>query len=103
MATHRVCSTEDVYPDTMKAFPVGNRRVLVARVGDSWFAVDDVCSHSNASLALGDFDTDQLTVTCVLHGGAFSLETGAVVEEPTGGPLDTFSISIENNDVFVEI
>jgi 3-phenylpropionate/trans-cinnamate dioxygenase ferredoxin subunit len=103
MARHKVCGVSDLYPDTKKAFAVGDRRVLVARVGDRWFAVDDVCSHANASLALGDIDSDKLTLTCILHGGVFSLETGDVVEQPAGGPLDTFEITIENDDVFVEL
>jgi 3-phenylpropionate/trans-cinnamate dioxygenase ferredoxin component len=103
MARHRICAVSDVYPDTMKAFAAGDRRILVARAGDRLFAVDDVCSHANASLALGDMDTDKLTVTCILHGGVFSLETGAVVEQPAGGPLDTFEIFVENDDVIVEI
>jgi 3-phenylpropionate/trans-cinnamate dioxygenase ferredoxin subunit len=87
----------------MRAFPAGDRRVLVARVGERWYAVDDVCSHANASLALGDVDPDKKTVTCILHGAKFSLETGAVVEDPAGGPLDTFDITIKNDDVFVDV
>ena len=103
MAQYRVCNTADLYPDTMKAFAAGDRSVLVARVGERWFAVDNMCSHANASLALGDVDPDKLTVTCILHGAKFSLETGAVVEQPAGGPLDTFEITIENDDVFVKV
>ncbi len=103
MARHKVCAVSDLYPDTMKAFAAGDRRVLVARVGERWFAVDDVCSHANASLALGDIDRHKLTVTCILHGGVFSLETGEIVEQPAGAPLDTFEIFIENDEVFVEL
>jgi 3-phenylpropionate/trans-cinnamate dioxygenase ferredoxin subunit len=87
----------------MKAFGAGGRRVLVARVGEDWYAVDDVCSHAHASLALGDLDTESCAVTCVLHGGKFDLRTGGIIEMPAGGPLDTFEIFVEGDDVFVEI
>jgi 3-phenylpropionate/trans-cinnamate dioxygenase ferredoxin subunit len=87
----------------MKAFRAGGRRVLVARVGKDWYAVDDVCSHAHASLALGDLDLENKAVTCVLHGGKFDLRTGGVIEKPAGGPLETFGIFVEGDGVFVEI
>lgn len=49
------------------------RAICVARVGDEVFAVDDTCSHSDASLSEGDV-TD-FKIECWLHGAEFDLRT----------------------------
>jgi 3-phenylpropionate/trans-cinnamate dioxygenase ferredoxin subunit len=87
----------------MKSFDVDSRRVLVVSVGGKWYAVDDICSHAEASLAMGELDTEDLTVTCPLHGAVFELETGEGIEYPAVDPVDTFRVTIENGEVFVDV
>ncbi len=61
---------------TVKAVKIekDGRSICVARVGDEVFAVDDTCSHSDASLSEGDI-TD-FKIECWLHGAEFDLRTG---------------------------
>jgi nitrite reductase/ring-hydroxylating ferredoxin subunit len=103
MARHRICGVADVFEGEMKSFDIGNRRILVVNAGDKWYAVDDMCSHAEASLAMGDLDVDERTVSCPLHGGAFELETGEGIEYPAVDPIDTFTVTIENEEVFVDL
>ena len=52
--------------------------IVVVRLGDEVFAIEDSCNHAGASLAKGPVTDDQCIV-CPLHGYAFSLRTGALV------------------------
>ncbi len=103
MARHRICCVSDIIEGEMKSFDVNNRRVLVVKIGDKWYAVDDMCSHAEASLAMGVLDADDCTVTCPLHGGVFDLTTGEGIEYPAVDPVDTFEVTIEDDEVFVDV
>ena len=75
--------------------------VCVARVGDEVFAIDDTCSHSEASLSEGEI-TD-FKIECWLHGAEFDLRTGVALTLPANISLQTYAVKIDGNSVTVEI
>jgi 3-phenylpropionate/trans-cinnamate dioxygenase ferredoxin subunit len=77
------------------------KSVCVARVGDEVFAVDDTCSHSDASLSEGDV-TD-FKIECWLHGAEFDLRTGEALTPPAVAPLKTYEVHVDGDSVTVEI
>lgn len=76
------------------------RSICVARIGDEVFAVDDTCSHSDASLSEGDV-TD-FKIECWLHGAEFDLRTGEALTPPAVAPLKTYSVSVDGDSVTVD-
>lgn len=87
----------------MRAFEVDGESVLMARVDDTFYAVSDTCTHAEQSLSLGTLDAEELTVTCPLHGAVFELETGDVLEFPAREALRSYAVTVEGEDVFVEM
>jgi 3-phenylpropionate/trans-cinnamate dioxygenase ferredoxin subunit len=77
------------------------KTICVARVGDEVFAVDDTCSHSDASLSEGDV-TD-FKIECWMHGAEFDLRTGEALTPPAVAPLHTYGVHVDGNSVTVEI
>ena len=77
------------------------KTICVARVGDEVFAVDDICSHSDASLSEGDV-TD-FKIECWLHGAEFDLRTGEALTPPAVAPLHTYGVHVDGDSVTVEI
>lgn len=77
------------------------KTICVTRVGDEVFAMDDTCTHSEASLSEGDV-TD-FKIECWLHGAEFDLRTGEAITLPANIALETYSVRIEANSVTVEI
>jgi 3-phenylpropionate/trans-cinnamate dioxygenase ferredoxin subunit len=77
------------------------KSVCVARVGNEVFAVDDTCTHSDASLSEGD--VTGFKIECWLHGAEFDLRTGEALTLPANIPLQTYAVSIDGNAVTVEI
>lgn len=105
MTKCKICRAGDVYEGTMKAFDANGLRVLVANVDGKWYAVSDNCSHAGASLAVGDLDAENCTVSCLLHGAVFDLTSGESMEYPLtdAKPIATYSLSVEGDDVYIEL
>lgn len=76
------------------------RAICVARVGDQVFAIDDTCSHSDASLSEGEI-TD-FKIECWLHGAEFDLRTGEALTPPAVAPIKTYSVSVDGDSVTVD-
>ena len=77
------------------------KSICVTKIGDQVFAVDDTCTHSDASLSEGDI-TD-FKIECWLHGAEFDLRTGEALTLPATQPLATYAVKIDGNSVTVEI
>ena len=73
--------------------------ICVTRVGDQVFAVNDVCSHSEASLSEGDV-TD-FKIECWLHGAEFDMRTGEAVTPPATTPARKFHVHVDGEDVTI--
>ncbi len=94
-----------LYSELQQGKPVkvekDGKTICVARVGDEVFAVDDTCSHSDASLSEGDV-TD-FKIECWLHGAEFDLRTGEALTPPAVAPLHTYGVHVDGDSVTVEI
>jgi 3-phenylpropionate/trans-cinnamate dioxygenase ferredoxin component len=68
---------DDLKNGQMKAYTAGGREVLMAKVGDQFFATDNRCPHFGAKLAEGKLEGT--IVTCPKHASQFDLKDGHVV------------------------
>ena len=75
------------------------KSICVARVGDEVFAIDDTCTHSDASLSEGD--VTGFKIECWLHGAEFDLRTGEALTPPATSALKTFKVEVNGNQVVV--
>jgi len=76
------------------------RSICVTRIGEQVFAVDDTCSHSDASLSEGEV-TD-FKIECWLHGAEFDLRTGEALTPPAVVPLKVYPVTVDGDSVTVE-
>ncbi len=77
-------------PGHMLRLEAFGTRILLAAAGDGLYAIDDTCSHEDASLSLGALQ--ERTVKCPLHGSRFCLRTGAALDEPAELPVATYPV-----------
>ncbi|RFU48875.1 FAD-dependent oxidoreductase [Paraburkholderia sp. DHOC27] len=78
---------------------VGDDAVMIARVGDSFLAVDAACTHYHAPLTEGLIVGD--TVRCPWHHACFNLRTGEAERAPAFSPLACWSTSVQGDKVYV--
>ena len=100
----RVCSVGDVPPGEARRFTVDGRLVAVVNLGDEGFrAVDAICSHAHYFLDEGDVDPDIETIECPKHGSTFDLNSGKPRSLPATEPVETFAVTTEDDDVYIEV
>ncbi len=63
------------------------------------FAIDDTCTHQDASLADGWLEGCE--VECPLHASRFDLRTGRVDAPPAKKPVRTHEVHVEGDTIFV--
>ncbi|NND91105.1 MAG: non-heme iron oxygenase ferredoxin subunit [Granulosicoccus sp.] len=68
------------------------RGILLCRVEDTVYAVQDTCTHEDISLSLGVLCEYRLR--CPLHGSQFDIRTGKVLDEPADTDLRTFAVQL---------
>lgn len=77
------------------------RVVAVFLAEGELYAVDDRCTHAEASLSEGEvFDTE---VECPLHGAVFDLVTGEALTFPATRPVATYPTRVEDGRVQVQV
>jgi len=93
-------------PGRMTVATVGGRRVLVANVEGSYYAIADRCPHRGAYLSKGTLDNG--IVTCPRHGSRFDLKTGKAVSGPRIAFLhlsvkdpEAYPVKVEGSDILI--
>ncbi|MFA5918973.1 MAG: non-heme iron oxygenase ferredoxin subunit [Candidatus Nanopelagicaceae bacterium] len=75
--------------------------ICVTRIGGEVFAIDDTCTHSDASLSEGDVSGTK--IECWLHGAEFDLRTGKALTLPAVEGVKTYGVHITDDSVTIEI
>jgi NADPH-dependent 2,4-dienoyl-CoA reductase/sulfur reductase-like enzyme/nitrite reductase/ring-hydroxylating ferredoxin subunit len=78
---------------------VGADPVLLARIGDEYFAIGAECTHYHGALAEGLMVGE--TVRCPLHHACFSLRTGEAISAPAFDPVACWPVAARSNKVIV--
>ena len=100
---------------TMKEVLVQGREILLARVGDKYYAADNRCPHMGGKLSRGKLEG--AVVACPLHGSQFDLDDGSVVRWLKGTgvisaigkifksprQLTIYKVKVEKEKILIEI
>ena len=101
---------------TMQEVQAGKKAILLARIGQAYYATQAQCPHLRARLVRGTLDGN--VVTCTAHGSTFDLTTGRNLAWIEGLPglvkgiaqavvkpkdLATFPVKVEDGQVWVDV
>ncbi len=75
------------------------RTLAVFRVGEQYFALDDICSHEYSRLSEGEILDGE--VYCPKHGSRFDLRTGEVRGLPATQPVKAYQVKEEEGKVWL--
>ena len=95
----KIAVLNEIKPGKMFRAKVNGHAILLANIENEIFAVDDMCTHEDASLYNGALKGH--CVECPLHGSHFDFRTGEPREAPATEALKTYKVEVKNNEVFV--
>ena len=97
----RDSNISELNENSVKTVNVGDKDISIFNVEGEFYAIDDMCSHAEASLSEGEvFDCK---IECPLHGAEFDLKTGEAVTLPATRPVETYAVSIEDEIIYLEM
>ncbi len=94
-----VARVSDVPPGSVRRVEVGGHLVALANVGGEFFAIDDTCTHEEASLSEGGLTGE--VVVCPKHGSRFNVKTGRVLSLPAVRSVAVYPVRVEGDAVLV--
>jgi 3-phenylpropionate/trans-cinnamate dioxygenase ferredoxin subunit len=97
---HRICPASELDLGEGRRVEIGPG-IAVFNVEGKFYAVSDMCSHAEASMADGYLEGDE--IECPLHGARFCLKTGEALCQPATEPLQTFPVLVRDGDLYIEV
>ena len=104
----------DLTDGNMKEVNAQGRAILLARVGDKYYAADARCPHMEGKLPQGKLEGT--VVTCPRHSSQFDLTDGRVVRWLKGGlyttlgkllktprPLVIYPVKLDGDKIMIEM
>ncbi len=91
----------DLAPGEMTYVDVRNTAVCLINLGGEYHAINDTCTHADASLSDGTIDGD--IIECPLHGGCFDIRSGAPAAMPVVTPIEVYQVRIVGDTVQVAL
>lgn len=99
----------------MKAISIEQGEILLARVGNNYYAANNRCPHMKGKLSQGTLEGT--VVTCPLHGSQFDLKDGKVVRWLRGTgvlarvgkalkapkSLQTYQVQVKDDQLLIEL
>lgn len=96
-----ICPLAELAPGASRRVETDPPIALFRTDDGTVYAVDDTCTHQDASLADGWLEGCE--VECPLHASRFDLRTGAVDAPPAKRPVRTHEVSILDGVIHVEM
>ncbi|MFT3755140.1 MAG: non-heme iron oxygenase ferredoxin subunit [Pseudoxanthomonas sp.] len=97
-----ICATGELLPGEFKsAFDeVTGAGIVVFNLDGELYALEDRCSHEEFELSAGNFDTEEGSIECILHGARFDVRDGRALCAPAYEPAVKFPVKTEHGGVW---
>jgi len=95
------CNLDDLTEAEPHQAVVDGVTVVLVKVADDVYALNDICSHGQVSLSEGE--VEDCTLECWLHGSRFDLRTGAALSLPATEPVPAYPVKLEDGKVLVSV
>lgn len=101
----KALSKAELTPGKAASLNLEGRRIAIFNVNGQFYAIDDRCTHDEASLAEGYVicKDNQCVVECPWHGAHFDLKTGTALTLPAVTPVHKYNVRAEGDAIEVEL
>ncbi len=103
MSTADIGTLGDYETGVPRQVRVDGRTLVVVRIDEQLYVLDDRCSHEEFSLSDGEVDVETGEIECARHGAMFRLSDGAAVTLPATKPVAHYDVTERDGRFEVEL
>ena len=96
-----VASQTELSDGEKKLIEVDDRLVILFRMSDAYYCLDDVCTHDGGTLSDGEHIGCE--IACPRHGARFDVRTGAALCMPATQNTTVHEVKLEGGYVWVRL
>lgn len=100
MAKVKVANVSDLEDGHAKTVEAEGREIALYKEDGKFYATDNKCPHHGGPL--GEGELENCVISCPWHGWKFDVKTGVSPVNPAA-KIETFPVTVEGDEVFVEI
>ena len=97
----KVCEIDQLENESLREFKVAGEKIVVVKINDKVYALENRCSHEDYPLSDGWVDEGR--VCCSMHGEQFDPSTGDALTLPAYENIRAFPVHINDGTVEIEI
>jgi 3-phenylpropionate/trans-cinnamate dioxygenase ferredoxin subunit len=94
-----VAAVEELGEGERLLFDIEGRSVVLFRISDSYFAIDNVCSHDHGPVASGEIDGNE--IECPRHGARFDLSSGKALTLPAVEDIASYPVRVDEDQILI--
>ena len=80
---------------------VADELLILFRIGNEYFCLDDVCTHDGGTLSDGEHCG--LEISCPRHGARFDIRSGQALSMPATQATRTHEVKVESEKIYVKL
>jgi 3-phenylpropionate/trans-cinnamate dioxygenase ferredoxin component len=103
MALVKVAELGEIPDGKCKRVLVKRHPISVFNCDGTFYAIDDTCTHADASLAEGQVLRESCQVACPLHGARFDIKTGEALSLPAVTPVERYKVTVDGTAILLEV
>ncbi len=96
-----VLKTDELADGEKRLCEVDDKLVLVFRIAEQFFCIDDICTHDGGTLADGEHEGYE--IACPRHGARFDIRTGKPLSMPATQPTKVYECRVDGDQVMITI
>ncbi len=85
----------------VKVIEHDGKLIAIYKLPDGYYAIDDVCSHEEASLSEGELENGK--IECPMHGARFDIRTGKNLNLPAVLPVKSYPVKLEDGEILIQV
>jgi len=98
-----VCPASEIPATQREVFGINERWIAVFNVNDTYYAIEDLCTHDGNVLA---FDKDDkpsplidMEIECPRHGGRFDIRNGKATRSPADIDVPWYEVRVVDGNI----
>jgi|TARA_B110000467_G_C18282301_1_gene459346 3-phenylpropionate/trans-cinnamate dioxygenase ferredoxin subunit len=96
-----VASVAEIAAGSMRLVEVDDRLVILSRIGDDYYCIDDICTHDGGTLSDGPHEGCE--IACPRHGAKFDLRNGRALSMPATQDTVSHQVKVEDGSIRIRL